>query len=305
LSITTNRDWVSIEIFAANLRRLMTFYGLSNADLSKLVGVSREVVRQWRNGDCLPTSTNMRLICEHLKHSVTDLTTPLHITNLNRLMTKHGFDVDSLARHLKVAVAMVCEWMNGNPPSTDDAVAICDYIKHRHGVQYTTNDIFGLPDLLPLRAWARREAIPVTRAKALFELQLLAGAVESSFGLLIPSEIIAPDDSKRLVSLCRRRPEWGILGLDGFHHRLNGILNERGISNTTLADGVDVNLTTVSHWRTGERTPDEANMQKIAKVCGCKIEDLIFDTDTEAEEADLEVFMREYLDRTLPSHAEP
>ena len=126
--------------------------------------------------------------------------------------------------------------------------------------------------LLPL--WAKREGIPVTRAKDLFELGLLLDAIQTPFCVLVPTKTKVPD-SKRLVALTKRRPQWGIMGWDGFAGRLNEAMARRPVSNSELAKALRVNVGTVLHWKAGRRVPEENKLPRIAKVCECNVETLL------------------------------
>lgn len=274
---STGHEWLTTEEFAANFDGFMTLFDLSNADLASRLYVSREVVRQWRNGNCMPSQANMDGITQlHGNFMIVpEVVVPFYIENLNRLMAIHGFDRDTLIR-ADLAVPI-------NTVHYFDAKEIARYIYKRHAIFYTALDLLAV---LPLRRWAKREAIPPTRAKALFEEKLLTGLIETPYCTLVPAKLTAPEESKRMVSLSRKRPRWGIKGLSTFHFRLDNIMFEKDISNNELAAALNVNVITVSHWRTGERTPEEAKMVTIARICRCKVADLMFETQIEIDDLD-------------------
>ena len=130
-------------------------------------------------------------------------------------------------------------------------------------------------ETMSLNAWAKRENIPVTRAKDLFVLEVLDGAFWTDFCLLVPKNIFAPKNSKQLVTMAKKRPKYGNYNWDRFHINFSKIMDEKGISNISLATQLEVVATTVSHWRTGIRKPSESKLEMIAQICNCDINDLI------------------------------
>jgi transcriptional regulator with XRE-family HTH domain len=56
----------NVGVFAANLDRLMTRMGFSNATLAKALGVSREIVSVWRQGKSLPAAYRGELLAQLL-----------------------------------------------------------------------------------------------------------------------------------------------------------------------------------------------------------------------------------------------
>jgi transcriptional regulator with XRE-family HTH domain len=266
--------------FAANLNRLMAQYGIRDAHLADEADVSRQLVGLWRNGKCFPKQKALAKTAEMLHCSIEYLTTPqpsAFAANLRNLMKKHGFDAYPLADYLGMDVNDVIEWLRARatPPGMAEVVAICDYIKMRHAVVYEPVDLLGNSVTIPLRSWARRENIPLNRAQSLFEMGLVLGAVETPFGLLIPITLHAPTDSKRLVATTKRRPRWGVFGLNNFYMAMNSRMTDRQLRNQIIADATEVSATTVQHWRTGIRLPNEENMRIIATVLGCEVEEMI------------------------------
>lgn len=260
----------------------MSLYGHLNSRLAAEISVSREVVRQWRNADCMPSPTNVIGIRRFFGdfELLPDFIKPICQENLREVMLRHGLD-DGALRRIRLC-----------PPDSlmcySDIKAITRYIKHRHDVQYVAMDIVGA---MPIRQWAKREDIPLARARALFANKILLGGIDTQYGLVIPMSIEAPEDSKRLVTQSKSRPQWGVRSLPTFRVLFNDIMNVKGISNAEMADHLGVNVLTVTHWRTGERVPEEANMQRIADYCECFVSDLLLDEeDVEAEmEAEDEV----------------
>jgi predicted transcriptional regulator len=51
-----------------------------------------------------------------------------------------------------------------------------------------------------------------------------------------------------------------------FHLKLDEMMEERGLSNTGLAEQIGVSRVTVWHWRTGRRKPSHVNMARLVSV---------------------------------------
>lgn len=279
------RAEINVELFATNLDRLMTRYDISNSNLARMLGVSREVVRQWRKGgfcyskgwrESFPGEDNVQKICVALQCSLDELIKPLYASNLLWLMEEHAFDANDLAEFLGVSEAQVNAWTNAHQAPTDEeAGAICDFIRKTSGMSYAADDLFTFPKTIPLRTWAIREYIPLKRATELFELEMLDGAINSPFGIIVPADVVAPRNSKQLVIQAKRRPQWGVDGLEIFCINMNICMAKNGISNQMLADAIGASIGIISHWRTGLKVPNEAHMEAIAKVCGRSVEEMI------------------------------
>lgn len=279
------RNGINVELFATNLDRLMTRYDISNSDLARTLEVSREVVRQWRNGgfrypkgwrESFPGPENIQKICEALQCSVDELIKPLYASNLLWLMEEHRFTANDLAESLGLSVDQVNAWTDAiHAPAKREAEAICEFLLKTTGMTYAADDLFTCPNTIPLRAWAIREGIPLKRATDMFELGMLEGAINSPFGVIVPAGVVAPRNSKQLVFQAKRRPQWGVEGLELFCVNMNLCMIKKAISNQLMADETGATTGTISHWRTGLKVPNEANMIAIAGVCERSVEDMI------------------------------
>lgn len=54
---------------------------------------------------------------------------------------------------------------------------------------------------------------------------------------------------------------------------------ERGLTQAQLAERVGVALQQISRWETGGRNPGAKSLVKLAAALGCRIEDLLAQTD--------------------------
>ncbi|WP_151505743.1 helix-turn-helix domain-containing protein, partial [Staphylococcus aureus] len=67
--------------------------------------------------------------------------------------------------------------------------------------------------------------------------------------------------------------------MSSFSSNLERLMNKRDMSDSELAELVDVNRTTVTRWRKGIRSPKLDKLPEIANVFGVKPLDLIHDMD--------------------------
>lgn len=71
----------------------------------------------------------------------------------------------------------------------------------------------------------------------------------------------------------------GDKNMSSFSSNLERLMNKRDMSDSELAELVDVNRTTVTRWRKGIRSPKLDKLPEIANVFGVKPLDLIHDMD--------------------------
>jgi transcriptional regulator with XRE-family HTH domain len=203
--------------FAANLAAIMDRQGINNARLARWLGVSREIVGQWRKGEARPTEDH--------------------------------FDA--------LRIALQC--------TRDDLVAQCPQAE----------------DVLPITAWARREGIPIQRAKDLFALRILTGERNTPFTTLVPTHLTVPRDmdSKRAVLMAKRRPRWVPI----FHSNFPRLVKARGMDYMTIAKAVGVTEWAVSNWASSQMSgqiryyPTQERLPHIAEALGVPIRALIGD----------------------------
>lgn len=63
-----------------------------------------------------------------------------------------------------------------------------------------------------------------------------------------------------------------------FANNLREILNEKGVSQQTLADNIGVSKSAVSFWLSGQKYPSPGKIQKIADYLGVRKSQLIDET---------------------------
>jgi transcriptional regulator with XRE-family HTH domain len=137
-----------------------------------------------------------------------------------------------------------------------------------------------VPAMLPIAQWAQREQIPLSRAKNLFALGLLKGAVGGDKGKihLVPANLRAPLDSKRLITE-KRRPSWAAHFCVNLHTRMA----ELRMLNHEMAEHTNVGQSAVTHWRSGRGYPKEERLPLIAQKLGWSMERLLAEPDRHAE----------------------
>lgn len=261
---------IDVKLFAANLNRIMTVQGIRNARLSESVAASREAVGNWRRGVNLPSDIYIGRLCKVLRCTPQDLTRPLFAANISGLMAAGGISVIDLAKLVRTKPVVVRRWLQGKERPSDDHLAALTKV-----LECSKRDIIGIPNVMPITRWATREGIPVSRARRMFDLDMLDGAVQTKFEIMVPKATTAPSNSKRMVSLANHRPKWGITGLDKFSRRLTRAMRRSGVTNIALAEATKVNPTTVSHWKKGQRTPEEDKLPFIARCCNVEVADLL------------------------------
>jgi len=191
--------------------------------------------------------------------------------NLDRLMTRQGIRNSALAKAVGVSREMVAVWRRGKSlPAPERGEALTE------ALQCTEAELFEdvgdeSPPMLPIAQWAKREDIPVGRARSLFELGLLTGSIGSEGGVqLVPVTLRAPADSKHLVRVARR-PGW----VAAFAVNLDGRMREMSMSNAEMAEATGVGQCAVTHWRSGRGYPLTHRLPVIAQKLGCEVDDLI------------------------------
>lgn len=188
------------------------------------------------------------------------------LANVDRVMTEKGLRNACVARTVNVSRQMVSLWRRGvSVPSVSHQMAIADAL----GCDWETLNQASRQEKSPmmlLTLWARREDIPLTRARTLFASGVLTGQV----GHLVPVEQRAPRESKRIVSFVRRRL------LFNFAVRLNRRLCRLEMSDAELAKRLNVPARKVMEWRSGrDRISMAAHLADIADILSCDMSDLV------------------------------
>lgn len=269
-------------LFSENLNRIMTFKGMKNSWLASPLGVSRELVRQWRNKISYPNQEFIQKIANQLECLVEELTHPIYSSNIIKLMKKYDLTKETLSQKTfgRVSVSRLEKWLTLSDDMIEDEGGMERFEAEALMVVFgcSEEDIFETPEqveTMSLNEWARREGIPSTRAKDLFELNIIDGAIHTEYGILVKTDVFVPKNSKQLVTMTKKRPKYGSYNWGEFAQRLSKAMEICGVSNTTMAEATGVVPTTVSHWRAGVRTPSENKLPTIAKFCQSSIEYLV------------------------------
>lgn len=59
--------------------------------------------------------------------------------------------------------------------------------------------------------------------------------------------------------------------------RIKIFRNQKGLSQSELAEKIGVSQNTVSQWETGERIPNVLILKKLTKILGCSADSLLED----------------------------
>jgi len=265
-------------IFAANLDRYLRLRGIQNPWVANRVRhedgrpVSRQAVHQWRTGDTYPGDDLRHQLYRILQCTEAELSQPTTwiAANLRNLMTKNNVDASALASSTALSLSEIEDILSGNKPPSKDALKSLS-----KALECNPQTIMEASDYLSISMWAKREDIPITRAEALFDLGLLTGLVETPFCRLVPTDIIAPPDSKQLVAASKRWPSGGLHAKEQFIDNLKFLMTQNRMDNNTLADLIGVKTGTISHWRSGNRTPEDSNLTQIAMTFRVSFHDLL------------------------------
>jgi transcriptional regulator with XRE-family HTH domain len=194
--------------------------------------------------------------------------------NLDRLMTRRGIRNSTLAQIVGVSREMVSVWRQGKSlpaPERGDVLARALNCTEAELFEDVADD---LPPMLPIAQWAKRENIPVGRAKSLFERGILSSddcIIGDDDGVhLVPVQLRAPPNSKHLVRVAQR-PAWVM----AFAVNLDGRMREMSMQNSEMAEATSVGQCAVTHWRSGRGYPLTKRLPLIADKLGCTVDDLL------------------------------
>ena len=189
--------------------------------------------------------------------------------NLSWMMQQRGLSSFRLAKHLGISRQAVHSWLQGKTrPSDANFLGLC--VALRCEGQELLEQRPATPAMLPISEWARREGVPVGRARDLFALRLLQGEHHTGFTILVPAAIQAPPDSKNRVLMAKRRPRW----VDTFHENFPRLLAESAATHSQLAIKTKVNSSAVLHWVQRRNYPEAKRLPLIAKALGVSLQEL-------------------------------
>ena len=260
------------DIFAANLNRLMRRFRYTNAALGRHLGVSRQMMRNYRHGETVPTEATLLSLMQIFKctrSDLIDIDKDIFAANLDRLMTRSGYSNAALGRNLGVSRQMIWNYRHGGTVPTEEKLTLLVQIFKCPRSEFIL--VHPADPMLSLPRWAKREAIPYARAVDLFKLGILEGAVITPHQVFIPPDIHAPAQSKRLVLLAKRRPKW----VEAFTSNFGAYMVLYNIENHEVAKSLGVSVGAVAKWRSGVSYPTVSKLPLIAKLLGCSYDDLM------------------------------
>ena len=189
--------------------------------------------------------------------------------NLAWMMQQRGLSSFRLGKHLGISRQAVHCWLQGqNRPADANFLALCVALRCEPDDLLSKRP--ATPIMLSIREWARREGIPVGRARDLFALRLLKGERHTGFTILVPASIEAPPDSKNLVLMAKRRPRW----VETFHENFPRLLAESAATHSHIAIKTKVHSSAVLHWAQGRNYPHRERLPLIAKALGVSLQEL-------------------------------
>jgi transcriptional regulator with XRE-family HTH domain len=196
----------------------------------------------------------------------------LFATNLDRLMTMRSMRNAALAQAMGVSRQIISKWRQGAITPDPTRLAVMADILGCSKDDFFSMEVVDLPPMLPISQWAKREGIPINRARSLFDLGILEGSTGGGVGevQLVPIAIRAPSNSKRQVREMHR-PGW----IEAFRVNLDWRMRETKTSNTKMAKATGVGFCAVSHWRSGKGYPLLPRLPVIAQQLNCTLDDLL------------------------------
>jgi len=190
--------------------------------------------------------------------------------NLTWLMRDRGLSNYRLSFVIGVTRQALHRWTSGQgSPTEDNLDALCVALR------CTRDDLLTKQkrqsNMLSIQEWARRENIPVQRAKDLFALRILTGEKHTQFTTLVSARKKAPEDSKRLVLLAKRRPRWVPI----FQRNFPLLLKKSGIAYSAISAKTGVQPAAVMHWVHGRNYPSRDRLPLIAEALGVSVQSLV------------------------------
>lgn len=190
--------------------------------------------------------------------------------NLTRLMAERGLSDARLGSLIGISRQAVYCWRQGtNAPSDENLSALCAAMQcePKDLLEPATDD--GEPMML-IGDWARRENIPLARARDLFALRLLTGEVRTDYTIRVPVALHAPENSKTLVTMAKKRPRWVPI----FHANFPRFLKDSRLTESQIGAEIGVNAAAVRHWLHRRNYPARERLPLIAKALKVTVHDL-------------------------------
>jgi DNA-binding transcriptional regulator YiaG len=253
-------------------------FDLTQKQLADLLEVSSVTISSWESGNSKPQKRNKEKIIELRETSRSDVEDMLGgdpdedetSPDIRAIRDEHGFTQKEFAKKLDVSPATVSNWEQGETNPQPDTV---EQIKTLDVEEGDTEDPFTGDDIKQLR-----DEKGFSQSELADKLGVSAGTVsnwergESSPG---------PDTIERIQNIEASEEERETLS----GQEMKDLRGELDMSQSDLADRLDVSPGTVSNWETGKSQPDPDTVEKI-KALGEQEEDE--DTEQDKEDTDEE-----------------
>ena len=266
-----DEDSTKTQISSRTLKSIRDRFDLTQKDLAYLLDVSSPTVGSWERGDTEPQKTNRVKIKELREKSKEDVEEmldqeekPVESKGIRAIRDKHGLTQKELAEKLDVTPTTVSNWEQGETTPQSEMV---DKIQNIGVGEQEDEDTFTGDDIKQLR-----DEKDLSQSDLAEKLGVSGGTVsnwergESSPG---------PDTIERIQNIEASEEERETLS----GQEMKDLRGELDMSQSDLADRLDVSPGTVSNWETGKSQPDSDTVEKI-KALGEQ------DEDTEQEEED-------------------
>lgn len=190
--------------------------------------------------------------------------------NLTRLMLERGLSDARLGALIGISRQAVYCWRQGiNAPNDENLGALCVALQCERSDFLRPVPPPSEPMML-IGDWARRENIPLLRARDLFALRILTGEVRTDYTIRVPVTLRAPADSKTLVTMTKKRPRWVPI----FQANFPRLMKESALSESEMGRRIGVNPSAVRHWVHLRNYPARERLPLIAKALRVTVHDL-------------------------------
>jgi transcriptional regulator with XRE-family HTH domain len=202
---------------------------------------------------------------------------PWFAENLFHQLKQQGISVIQLAEWLNIRRQAIYQWREGTWPTDENFEALCVCLQCQPD-DLLTKQVRDNIEMLSLSAWAKREEIPMARARDLFDLRILNGETRTRTSILVPAHLKAPEDGKQLV-LMAKVPRWVPMFQENFPRLLKNAKSKYKPQPimVVVGEAAGVKPSAVIHWAKQRNYPKEERLTKIAKVLGVTMRELVGD----------------------------
>lgn len=280
---TTEKKEISVEetskkrVTSSTIKSIRDRFDLTQKQLANLLDVSSVTISSWESGNTKPQKANKEKIVELREKSKSDVKEmleqddkPVEATGIQSIREKHGLTQKELADKLDVTPTTVSNWEQGETTPRPEMV---DRIQNIGVGEEDAEDAFTGDDVKQIR-----NNKGLSQSDFADQLGVSAGTVsnwergESSPGPATVEEIKNLDLSDE-----------GQEPFDG--QEIKDVRDELDLSQSDLADKLDVSPGTVSNWETGKSQPDSETLEEIQ---GLEEQDEKEDAEQEEEDTDEE-----------------